>query len=30
MGRNTALYIVKVKFRANYQFHFMNILLYFF
>jgi hypothetical protein len=26
MGRNTALSIVKIKFGANYQFHFMNIL----
>jgi hypothetical protein len=28
MGRNTALSIVKIKFGANYQFHFMNILVH--
>jgi hypothetical protein len=28
MGRNRALSIVKIKCGANYQFHFMNILIH--
>lgn len=28
MERNTALSIVKIKFCANYHFHFMNILVH--
>lgn len=29
MGRNTTLSTVKIKFGANYHFHFMNILVHF-